>query len=55
MKTLKELKGASHLGKKEQEAIMGGKLRCRYDDQGNLVCPAGMACVNGTCVFAPWE
>jgi hypothetical protein len=51
MKTLKELKGASHLGKKEQEAIVGGKINCRYDDLGHVTCPSGMECVNGFCVF----
>lgn len=49
MKTLKELKGANLLSKKEQEAIVGGKLRCTYDSNGFLTCPPGFTCVGITC------
>jgi hypothetical protein len=53
MKTLKELKGAKELSKKEQKAIGGGKMQCLYNPTTGLeYCPAPYTCVNGICILS---
>ncbi|MGE0076409.1 MAG: hypothetical protein AB7S48_00965 [Bacteroidales bacterium] len=52
MKTLKELKGVKQLGKKEQQAINGGKKACLWGPEGEY-CIAPYVCENGICVLSP--
>jgi hypothetical protein len=52
MKSLKELKGAKLLSKKEQQVINGGKAMCLWGPDG-LYCNYPYVCVNGICVLSP--
>lgn len=53
MKTLKELKGVKQLGKKEQQAINGGKMACKVLSNGEEYCPYPYVCINGICELGP--
>jgi hypothetical protein len=50
MKTLKELKGAKELSKKEQKQIAGGYDRCIVKPNGTELCFVGWICVNHYCM-----